>query len=189
MKVIEMRLQGGFVSFKLKILGYQFPEMGSDPYDSEWLDIQISIRHSEGRWQDWVNIDPSLETVDVQHLIEWLHEVASHSTVFKHWRSTRLESRIFFTEPNLGFEAHSDVYGEQELALRVYLAAENLPPFKKDLQHIELDKREEISEVWIDFPVNASDLEQAAQSLTEQLASFPIRTNRKRLPIISDQGV
>lgn len=189
MKVIEMRLQGGFVSFELKILGYQFPEISSDPYDSEWLNIQISIHHSEGHWQDWVRLDPSLETLEIQHLIEWLREVASHSTVFKHWRSARLESRVFFTEPNLSFEAHSNVYGEQELALRVYLAAETLPPFKKDLQHIELDKREEISEVWIDFPVNASDLEQAAQSLTEQLASFPIRTNRKRLSIISDQGV
>ncbi|MDB5045794.1 MAG: hypothetical protein JWQ08_1844 [Deinococcus sp.] len=185
-----MQLEGGYISFELKILGYQFPNKTFEPYDSEWLSMQISIRHSEGRWADWVNIDPSLETVEIQWLIDWLREVASHSSAFKNWRSSRLESRMFFTEPNLGFEAHSNVYSEDDhdLALRVYLAAENLPPFKEDLNHALFDKTGEISEVWINFPVYAADLQRAALSLTEQLASFPTRTDKKRLPIFPDQG-
>lgn len=128
-----MRLEGGYISFELEVLGYQFPETTSEPYDSEWLNIQISLHHSGGRWADWVKIDPSLETVELQWLIDWLREVASQSSVFKNWRSARLESRMFFTEPNLSFEAHSDTHGESALTLRVYLAAESIPPFKEDL--------------------------------------------------------
>lgn len=183
-----MQVQGGHISFELKILGYQFPDITSEPYDSEWLNIQVSIRHSEGHWADWVRIDPSLETVEVQWLIDWLREVASHSHVFKNWRSTRLESRVFFTEPNLGFEAHSDTYGESALTLRVHLAAESIPPFKEELRPPIFDIGDDITEVWIDFPVHTIDLEHAAQALTEQLALFPIRTDRKRLPLFPDQG-
>lgn len=182
-----MRLSGGWLEFGLNIEGYQFPELANEPNDSDWLNIRVSLSHVQGRWSHREKLDPSLETFEVQWLIEWLEEVAAHAEVFKNWRSERLTSRIFFTELNLSFEALNGSYEGKALTLRVYLAAENLPPFKKDLHWLETDG-EDPAEVWIDFPADAADLQQAAHALAEQLAKFPVRVGLPHHPSSQLQG-
>lgn len=181
-----MRLSGGWLESDLSIEGYQFPELVNKPHDSDWLNIRIGLLHTQGRWSRWEKLDPSLETFEVQWLIEWLEEVAAHAEVFKNWRSERLTSRIFFTEPSLSLEALSGSPEGKALTLRVYLAAESVPPFKNDLNGVKFD--DDLAEVWLDFPADASDLQQAAHSLAEQLALFPVRVGLPNRPASQTQG-
>ncbi|MFK7601348.1 hypothetical protein ACI3L1_03955 [Deinococcus sp. SM5_A1] len=165
-----MRLVKGKVVLQIKFDGYQFPELENVRWDSDWLNVRISLALGDFRWE---KVDPSLTTFEVQWLIDWMEEVAANAEVFRSWRSERLTSRIFFTEPNLGFEALSGSYEGAALTFRLYLAAESLPTFQDKLSGYDSSK--DIQEVWLDLPVEASDLQDAAHSLQRQLAEFPVR--------------
>ena len=34
--------------FELKVIGYQFPDLEKEEYDSDWLSIQIHVVHPKG---------------------------------------------------------------------------------------------------------------------------------------------
>lgn len=87
-----------------------------------------------------------------------------------------LTTRLFFTEPNLSFEALSGHAAGAPVTLRLYLAAEFLPPFKVDLNDDGLE--DEPSEVWLDFGIDAPRLRELASQLRGQLTRFPSRRGR-----------
>jgi hypothetical protein len=144
--------------FVLNILRYQFPELATAEYDSNWLLIEIKVETPQGAW---TATDPSLLTYEVRELAEWLEAVASGDL-------SELEMR--FLEPNLQFRIISPPDGSP--SLRVYFNAECRPPWTKN--------RSAGGDSWADFPwagfpLAEVDLRRAALSLRTQLQPYPQR--------------
>src|SRR4051812_43563925 len=79
-------------SLELKIVGYQFPALATEEYDSNWLQIQIRATIPEG---SWTTTDPCLLTYEAAELADWfdaVHEGRASDDV------------LGFLEPNLRFE-------------------------------------------------------------------------------------
>lgn len=49
--------------FEMSVVGYQFPELANEDYDSNWLNMSISVSHPNG---SWMAIDPSLLTYELR---------------------------------------------------------------------------------------------------------------------------
>src|SRR5512139_2612438 len=79
-------------TFALAILGYQFPGLQSEPFDSNWLTVFIEARTAEGHWRA---TDPCLLTNEARELVSWLREAAAHVPA---------ENPLEFTEPTIRFE-------------------------------------------------------------------------------------
>lgn len=77
---------------EFKILGYQFPDLLNEVYDSNWLMIQVAVDHQRGYWKA---SDPALLTAEVEKLIEWF--TAIHGDM-------PIRDSCSFIEPNLYFE-------------------------------------------------------------------------------------
>lgn len=87
-----MRLVGADGSlFELSIAGYQFPEIETGEYDSNWLGIQIHVAHARG---EWTSTQPILLTNEVAALADWFDAIA---------RGDHVEAEQHFLEPNLSF--------------------------------------------------------------------------------------
>ena len=140
-------------SFKLTLVGYQFPLLKDEEYDSNWLDIRIDVRHPDG---DWSAVDPALLTYEVQKIADWFRALAAGG---------RDERSIDFLEPCLEFHVESNDASE---VLRVKLAYEFRPPWSTDFD----DKFE------LTFPLAKLNLVKAAEDLESELARYPQRTAR-----------
>jgi len=81
-------------AFELTILGYQFPELASEQYDSNWLVIRIHVDHPSGSWEAR---DPCLLSYEVAELADWLEAVAQGEPARR---------EMSFMEPNLEFRLH-----------------------------------------------------------------------------------
>jgi hypothetical protein len=135
-------------SFEIQILGYQFPNMPEDEWDSNWLQIQLTVVLGQ---RAWTVTDPLLTTFEVERLADWLEEAKA---------GTMLE----FAEPYLTF---AFMEGAGGTSLRVVLNAWLVDSWKAEHGVGEV--------VRLDFPLNELDLRQARQSLREQLERFPRR--------------
>jgi len=140
--------EGSSGRLKLTIEGYQFPEIETDEWDSNWL-IIAGEAVIDGR--AWSFRDSCLTTFEVTRLAAWLDAVASC-----------LPTHPFcgFTEPNLEFsrpDRHSIWLG---------FALESAPPWA--------NHRDEWYTYGVRLPVDAS-LHEAAANLRCQLARFPLR--------------
>ena len=51
----------------MSLVGYQFPDLEDDEYDSNWLNVKIEVSNERGKWSA---IDPALLTYEVEWLIE-----------------------------------------------------------------------------------------------------------------------
>lgn len=145
--------EGKNTEFELEIAGYQFPHLKNEPYDSDWLNITICVKHSSG---SWTKTDPSLLTYEVEWLIEWLEAIAEGQAV---------ESDICFTEPNLRFQ----LLDENEKKVRIYFELEYRPSWA------ESKFNEDEDEIWVEFSITPGILKKAAESLRTQLRKFPTR--------------
>lgn len=76
----------------LSIVGYQFPKLDTEPYDSNWLMVSLAVKHPEGSWKE---TDPCLLTFEVEQLADWLEAVA---------QGRKVDATRGFTEPNLSFK-------------------------------------------------------------------------------------
>ena len=63
---------------KLDLTGYQFPEAENEPYDADWLNITIRVKHPRG---SWTTTDPSLLTYEVERLAAWFEALADGQIV------------------------------------------------------------------------------------------------------------
>ena len=79
-------------SVELKITNYQFPDKLSGD-DANWLNIYLKVKSKVGNWQ---TIDPSLQTIEVKEIIQWLNDWAVNKPI--KWNP------LEFIEPNLSFE-------------------------------------------------------------------------------------
>ena len=141
-------------SFTLTLIGYQFPELKDEPYDSDWLNVRIDVRHPDGSWS---TTDPALLTYEVQELANWFRDLAA---------GKRTKRNLGFLEPCLEFDLRQSE-GSVE-TLEVTLAHEFRPPWSTEFE----DKFE------MTFPLASIDLVEAAESLERELARYPQRTAR-----------
>lgn len=170
-------LQQGRVFLRFDVLGYQFPEIGDQEWDSDWLNVRLHLQCGERTWE---RVDPALTSFEIQWLADWLDEVAQHAATFGSWRHNRLTTRIFFTEPCLGFEVLNGHPTGAAMTFRCFLAAEFLPPFKDLYPHADLG--EGTGEVWLDFSMDEARLRAIAARWREALGRFPVRLGVRSIP-------
>jgi hypothetical protein len=149
-----MRLEtAGGHSLELRILGYQYPDMHTEDYDSNWLAVEGKVTHPRG---NWTFNDPCLLTYEASRLADWLGSFA---------RGTPVSDEVRFIEPNISFRSVASPTGPR---LRVYFELEARPPWApRDVVEDE--------HCWIDFPVSEFELHRAAASLHNQLKKYPQR--------------
>ena len=136
----------------MSVVGYQFPPLTSVPYDSDWLNIRINVRHPIG---DWTAADPALLTYDVRELADWFRELAAGG---------RRKRNIDFLEPCLEFGVE---FGEDSSEqLKVKLAYEFRPPWSKDFE----------GEFQLSFPLTTINLVKTAEAVERELARYPQRS-------------
>ena len=134
--------------FELAIIGYQFPEIEGDRFDSNWLLIKYSITNSKGTW---TATDPCMLTSEVAELAIWLDKVSS---------GEKYQSEFAFMEPEIEFLCTQNETGEE--VLRVYIHSEYaIPPT--------------MVELWVEFLLEDIDLGSVAKNLRRQLEKFPER--------------
>src|SRR5262245_43472807 len=92
-------------SFTLTISGYQYPELSTASYDSNWLMIRIDAANSQGTWSA---TDPCLLTYEVTRLADWLDAIAA---------GTVTKAACGFIEPCLLFRLNEDAASQQELRI------------------------------------------------------------------------
>jgi hypothetical protein len=139
-------------SLELKAVGYQFPHLPHEPYDADWLNINIRVKHLRGSWS---STDPCMLTWEMASLAKWLESIADGEPV---------DSEESFTEPNLRFELLED----SSKKLRVYFELECRPSWAPY-------RCAGMQDLWLDFDVNPEELRNAAASLRSDLQRFPIR--------------
>jgi hypothetical protein len=144
-------------SLTVTIIGYQYPQLSTEPYDSNWLMIHIHATNSQGTWSA---TDPCLLTYEVSRLADWLEGVAV---------GTNTKTTCRFIEPCLHFQLDKDAVGKQEL--RIYLELELRPPWAPSKYAGQED-------LWLAFPRSLIDLQAAATMLRHQLDQYPQRADR-----------
>jgi hypothetical protein len=140
-------------SFTMSVLGYQFPPLKTVPYDSNWLNIRINVRHPDG---DWTAVDPALLTYEVQELADWFRDLAA---------GERGKRNIGFLEPCLNFNV--ELSEDSSEVLKVTLAHEFRPPWSKNLE----------DEFQLTFSLGTINLVKTAAALERELARYPQRTD------------
>src|SRR5262249_16252489 len=103
----SMRFERDQFYFELLIVGYQFPELADAAYDSNWLNVNIGVKHPEGEWSA---VDPALLTYEVNELADWLRAVGA---------GRREIREMSFLEPCLSFRVRSGDNGTDELAIEL----------------------------------------------------------------------
>lgn len=171
-----MKLTGPGKFFELRILGYEFPNIVDERYDSDWLIIKGHVEcYLTGRWSFCY---PSMLTFEVMRLINFL-EACMHDEV-THTQCGFFEPNIRFSLINRKLWPNSEtgpsatpatlMSGLDYNTLRICFDAESLPPW---ISMEYTDKHD----LYCDFPINPAILADAARSLRDQLAIFPQRVH------------
>lgn len=152
-----MRLTGPDGALELVLVGYQFPQIATAEYDSNWLNVRVRVHHARG---DWTAQDPSLLTYEAAQLADWLEAVAD---------GKEADAECSFLEPNLRFELRLAPSGQR--VLRAFFELESRP---KWATHDGVPE----DDIFVDLPVDRSQLTAAAAALREQLQVYPQRAAR-----------
>jgi hypothetical protein len=137
--------------FTMDVLGYQYPDIEDDEWDSEWLTVVGNVSTSRGKW---AFRDSCLTTFELQSLVEW----------FRTLEQARPGSSMDFTEPNLLFK--KDAEGG---ALIVSFSQEAAPPWATESERY----RDGTS---VRLLVSADQLVAAVRALEQFRDRYPIRT-------------
>jgi len=140
---------------ELAVLGYQFPEVELDPWDSNWLLIGVRAVTPQGSWEV---VDPCLTTWEAKRLVGWLVRAVGHAAE---------ADPLQFTEPNLTVTAAAAPADPARVQLGFGLALELRPPWAGavtggDDLHVDLD-------------VGRGEVARAAAALLGDLVRFPER--------------
>ena len=136
---------------ELKVVGYQFPQLEHEEYDSDWLRIHIRVTHPRGTWS---STDACLLTWEAAGLANWLHAIANGESV---------DEEESFMEPNLRFHLL-----ENGSKLRLYFELECRPSWAPS-------DGAGMDDLWVDLDANSQQLVNAAESLRADLERFPVR--------------
>jgi hypothetical protein len=150
-----MHLAGPDGSLDLTILGYQFPHLADEPYDSNWLQVRVRVTHPRG---SWTATDPALLTYEAAYLADWLEAVAAGAAA---------DPGCSFMEPCVWFELRDGV--DDGTVLRAYFQHELRPPWACDL---------DADEAALEVRTDPAALRRAAAALRMQLREYPQRTER-----------
>lgn len=147
-----MHMDGPDGSLELSLLGYQYPGLVTEPFDSNWLHVRVAVRHPRG---DWVATDPCLLTYEAVALADWLEAAAA---------GREGDAELDFLEPCLRFELRGPGVGGR--ALRVHFEHELRPPWAR--VDVEAD-------AYLDLSAAPEVLAVAADALRAQVARYPQR--------------
>jgi len=144
---------GENVEFEMNVVGYQFPHVEHVSYDSDWLNVHVSVTHPRGSWS---KTDACLLTFELAQLIEWLRNLATDNLA---------HSVQDFMEPELSFEW----FGGDRNILRIYLDF-SLRPSWSPCHGVNEEK-----ELFVEFALNPEYLRNLAAYLRGELKRFPVR--------------
>ena len=136
----------------LSIVGYQFPDVTTDPWDSNWLLVAVRVVSPEGSWDV---VDPCLTTWEAKHLVRWLVNAAARDPS---------AAPAMFTEPNLTLVARAHPRNPSRVGVRACFQLELRPPWVGAG-----------NELCVDLEVDRADLARAAAALLVDLLRFPQR--------------
>jgi len=140
---------------EVRVVGYQFPDEGRDPWDSNWLLVSVRVLAPEGSWEV---VDPCLTTWEAKRLVSWLvHAAARDPSAVP----------MTFTEPNLTVIARARTGAPLRVQLRASFALELRPPWAGTAAGSD--------DLCVNLDVERGSLARAAASLLSDLVSFPQR--------------
>jgi hypothetical protein len=139
---------------ELGIVGYQFPDDDTDPWDSNWLLVSVRVVSPAGTWEV---VDPCLTTWEAKHLVRWLVNAAARDPG---------ASPATFSEPNLAMTARAKPADANRVLLRAAFQLELRPPWARGSGGAELA---------VELDVGRAALARAAASLLGDLVRFPQR--------------
>jgi hypothetical protein len=134
---------------EIAIAGYQFPHQTIDAWDSNWLNVEVTLHCGERHFRC---VDPCLTTFELDQLRRWFEAMANEP------RENVPET---FTEPNLEFVISSI----DPLTLGIRLGLELVPPWESQA-------------LALDFPITRDDLVAAARAIGEMVGEYPRRGSR-----------
>ena len=159
----------GFLS--LSPVGYQFPDITDDQWDSNWLMIRGTARTPD---EEWTFEDPAMTVHEAVGLGVWLHDVAAgRATLIEDdedshvWRGATQN-----LEPNIGLGLVQST--EDSATLRVFLWAESGPP------SVQRDDQLSDMEFFFDLTTSRAAIERAAEEWDSELVKFPERGDPSR---------
>lgn len=130
-------------SFTLTIVNYEFPNNRDNYWDSNWLQILIEGRHSQGFWKA---LDPCLLTFEVERLAKWLEDV---------YYGKKNLAECSFMEPCLEFLI--ELKRDKSKILHIYFELEILPTWAES-------QGAGLRSFGIEFPISEIDLLRAAKN-------------------------
>ncbi|HUQ62297.1 MAG TPA: hypothetical protein VM121_00905 [Acidimicrobiales bacterium] len=135
----------------LTLIGYQFPENTTDPWDSNQLLVAVHITSRQGTWQVH---DPCLTTWEAKSLATWLLRATAIGTALG--RATFSEPNVTMTATRSGLPGWFEVGAELEL--------EERPPWAPEGGALR-----------VELAVEEPQLLKAARELLNELREFPQR--------------
>jgi len=139
---------------ELGIVGYQFPDDVTDPWDSNWLLVAVRVASPAGTWEV---VDPCLTTWEAKHLVRWLVNAAARDPA---------TVPATFSEPNLTVTAQAKPDDANRVLLQACFQLELRPPWARGRGG---------SELCVELDVGRAALARAAASLLADLVRFPQR--------------
>lgn len=133
------------IELTISVAGYEFPQIVDKKYDSNWLNICLSIKHPQG---NWTATDPALLTWDMERFAHWLEHLPQVDY-----------NPIVFLEPELEF-----IYESSKL--KVTLSENFLPPW--------LDSTT-TNKFVLGFPISLPQLKEAVADIRKAVSLFPPR--------------
>ncbi len=153
----------------MTLLGYQHPDAAGEPYDANWLSIQVDASGPGGAW---TGTDPCLLTYEAVRLADWLAAASA---------GKEPTPAISFLEPVLLFRILTDDRGR---TLRVHFGNLINPSWNMldtgasntRATSNGRDTRTAASpDLYLDFPLAEADLLLASKQLRETLRRYPDR--------------
>ena len=153
----------------LSPIGYQFPDIIDDPWDSNWLMIRGTARTPD---EEWTFEDPALLVHEAVALGVWLDDVAAgRATLMEDDENRHTWSNPQNLEPNIGLGLVRS--SEDSATLRVFLWIESGPPSVWRLDPDDMD-------FYFDLNTSRTAIGRAAREWDSELMKFPERGDPSR---------
>lgn len=132
-------------SIKIKILGYEFPEIVNDPYgyDSNWLNVSVTVQAGD---LNWSSTHPCLLTSDLNQICQWFRKII---------KGKKTKKTLSFIEPCL------EIRWLEKQCFEFKFAHELSPQKKKD--------------VVVPVEWSVAELEKFVSHLEAELGKYPVR--------------
>lgn len=148
---------GPFV--EIEILGYEFPDITEDPWDSNWLVVRIHARNGA---REWTAAEPAIDTMELGSLIAGLRSLAAGEVEQIDWEPL---------EPEIAIHGRRQEGGVKLDVVLDYGFRSGDPPQSENLDE---DK------VVISLQLMPLDVQRFAGELDAYQSQFPMRGGGRR---------